>query len=540
MSAPVKPLPTLGGAPIGQVFHEAPSRSLSRTDPFESDGDPAALIISALRQADSGYPMTMQLAIESALAKDLRLRTVVATRILAITSRTYVVKPPPGFENDALAIATAKNVLTILTETPGFAKLRGHLAQGIACGVGPLEHKWRTDRRGWKVSHPRPIDAYRIGVKDGEWTKCDPGIDTGQGIPLSTWPDKFVVHSPNAGVSLPHAKRGFLRACLPLALAKRFGLRWWLSTIERNGQPQIYATLPSEASADVVASTQDALLNLSSHWAAVFKGAASITSIPVGADNEIHAKFLTWINTEYAIAALGNNLTTEVQGGSFAASQTGDNVRGDYLAADLTELDETITDQWIAPTVRFNWPGAPVPVFETILTRIRPWTVAEYQAGACTLDEYRQSNGFDAADPGGKYVVAPAPLVIGGPSTAPAAAPVATAPAVEVVPEVALNGAQVAALVSTLQQFYAGTLPAVAVKEIILAAFPTVSVASVDRMLAEPPKIVPVVDTAPEVEAKTLPQGGEQPAPFSPTLPMKNGETSRTPRSGPVRALLSS
>ena len=411
-NAPVKPLPTLGGAPIGQVFHDVSARRYtSRADPFETENDPAAHLLSALRLADDGYPMTMQLAIESALTKDTRLRTVVATRVLAITSRSYVVKPPPGYENDPLAIATAKNVLTILNETPNFAKLRGHLAQGIASGVGPLEHRWRTDKRGWKVSHPRPVEPYRIGIKDGEWTKCDPGVDTGQGIPLSEWPDKFVVHSPNAGVSLPHAKRGFLRSCLPLALAKRFGLRWWLSTIERNGQPQTYATLPSEASGQVVADTESALLNLSSHWAAVFKGTANITSIPVGADNEIHQKFLTWINTEYAIAALGNNLTTEVQGGSFAASQTGDNVRGDYLAADCAELDETITDQWLAPLVRFNWPGAPVPIFETIITRARPWTIAEFSAGLCTKNQYRQSNGFDAAsDPTGESYATPAPV----------------------------------------------------------------------------------------------------------------------------------
>lgn len=431
----VEQLPTLGGAPIGTLFQPvAQSRRLSQS-PFESDENAARILLSALRMADAGQPAELQLAIADMFARDGRASAVARTRTLAITSRRWVVKPPPGFEQDPRAIEVAANVTSIFNATPGFARLRGHLQQGVPCGVGVLEHKWRTNERGWKVSHPEPVESYRIGIDGGEWTKLDPGTDSAPGTKLSAWPDKFVVHSPNAGLSLPHSKRGYARAMLTLALVKRHGLRWWLSNVEQFGKSQIYATLPADASLELLNETAERLRQLSSDGAMAFRGAASIESIAVTADPAAHQNFIDWINVEMAILALGNNLTTEVQGGSFAASQTADVVRGDYLAADAVEGDETITDQWIAPLVRFNWPGAPVPVFETILARTRPWTLAEFTAGICTRDQYRLSNGFDAVDDstGAQYAapVAAAPpqafaLPVGGEQPAPF--PVTTSP----------------------------------------------------------------------------------------------------------------
>lgn len=76
-----------------------------------------------------------------------------------------------------------------------------------------------------------------------------------------------------------------------------------------------------------------------------------------------------------------------------------------------------------------------------------------------------------------------------------------------------LNGAQVKALVDVLSQVYAGTLPAVAAAEVILAAFPQVDKAAVTRMLSASPAVVPVTDTAPApAKASTADEEPEAPA----------------------------
>lgn len=407
--APSQPreMPTLpGGAPLGEVFGRP--RTAQRPDPLEVEANAGQVLVSALRSADAGRMATLSAAIDGTLVRDARLAGVARTRVLAVTSRRWAVRPPAGYESDRQALEVAQAITTVLYETPAFARRRAELAQGILRPVAVLEHEWIVDRRGWRVSRPRYIDPSRVDcdVTAGAWVVGDEGPHRGQR--LADFRDKFVVHSPTNGLALPMQRRGALRPMLGLALAKRFGLRWWLEMLERYGQPQLYGRAPSDASQALLDSITDGLRSLSSQWAAAFKGDVSIEALPTSVNDRLHREFADFVNTEYAVALLGGNLLAEAKDGQVFGSTAQDRVRGDILAADLTELDETIVDQWIEPTVRFNSPGAPVPVIETVATQSRPWQLAEYQAGLCTLDEYRTSNGADAlGDARGQAFAAP-------------------------------------------------------------------------------------------------------------------------------------
>lgn len=61
------------------------------------------------------------------------------------------------------------------------------------------------------------------------------------------------------------------------------------------------------------------------------------------------------LDTSIAVCVLGQNLTTEVKGGSRAAAQVHENVRGDYLKADAEVLATMICTQVLAPWVAANW-----------------------------------------------------------------------------------------------------------------------------------------------------------------------------------------
>lgn len=387
-------MPTLpGGAPIGPVYGEG--RRIQRSDPLEVEGAASQTLVSALRSADTGRMATLSAIIDGTLVRDGRLAGVARTRILAITSRRWAVRPPAGYEQDRQALEVAQAITTVLYETPAFSRRRAELAQGILRPVAVLEHDWQIDRRGWRVSRPRYIEPDRVDcdTTTGAWVIADEGPHKGRR--LADFPAKFVIHSPTNGLALPPWRRGSLRPLLGLALAKRYGLRWWIEMLERYGQPQVYGRAPADASKELLDSITDGIRSLSSQWAAAFKGDVALEALPVSVNDRVHREFADWINTEYSVNLLGGNLVTEVKDGQTFGSQAQDRVRGDILSADLTELDETIVDQWIAPTVRFNAPGAPVPVLETVVTASRPWSLAEYQAGLCTLDEYRVSNGAD-------------------------------------------------------------------------------------------------------------------------------------------------
>lgn len=65
-------------------------------------------------------------------------------------------------------------------------------------------------------------------------------------------------------------------------------------------------------------------------------------------------EFIVRMDTDIAVMLLGQNLTTEVQGGSYAAAAAHEKVRLDYLDADAETLATALREQVWKPYVRFN------------------------------------------------------------------------------------------------------------------------------------------------------------------------------------------
>lgn len=391
------PAPVQLAPEAGQVF--AAPRQQQRPLDEALDAKPAQFV-AIFKEAALGRTRRIVDLGKSARRYDPRLNSVSSTRVLAIGSRGYAIKPPPGTENDAEAQRIADFVGRHFYETRNFPTLKQHLGHGALECHAVLEHVWSRNARGEVRTQPvwRHPNRFAWTQETGEIAKLDPGVDTTP-IPLSNWPNKFIVHSAVGGQSDYPWMRGALRPLLMLSLSGRFGLRWWLSCLERFGQPQVYATQrPGDKSADLIS----ALRALGSDWRAVVPEGSSFTALPVTVQDQLHQRFLDYVNTEKAIGILGQNLSTEVKGGSYAAAKSQERVRADILAADLAELDETITDQWIRPLVLFNFgPGAPVPYIEHTLDARVPFTLADYQAGVCTVDQYLSDNGHDP-EPDGK------------------------------------------------------------------------------------------------------------------------------------------
>lgn len=336
---------------------------------------------------------------------DDRLDAPCATRVNAISGRGWVIKTPPGYESDPRAIEVARNIATIFHETRGFGDTVGHLAHGVLEHLAVLQHDWRKDHRGWWVSRPFWEHPNRFGWQLPNiapmWSTREIGDHAGK--PLALWPDQFVIHSPVGGRSDYPWNRGAMRSRVAASVVKRMGFRWWLKMLERWGQPQVYAN--RSESMDVQGGDDDDILagfrQLGSVWHAVMPAGVEIDTIPAQVAENLHRMFVEYNDTGHALAILGQNLSTEIsKGGSFAAAKVHNYIRLDILASDLSELTETITDQWIEPIVRYNWPGAPVPYLDFIIGAKAEITVQEYQAGLYSADEVRDSKGRDPEEGG--------------------------------------------------------------------------------------------------------------------------------------------
>lgn len=393
------------------VFGQGGRQALRVVD--EAANPTPALVAGIFREADVGQTRRLIDLGKSGRRKDARLDGVSAMRVTVIGSRRYTIKPAIGYEKDPLHLRRVAAVSQLLAERRvRFRDNREHLAHAVLEPHGVLEHDWYVTQVTTTIDgvslteslwnsapqwrHPRRFcwDDY------GRIAKCDPGVDPTQGIPLSNYPGKFIVHAPVAGRSDYPWMRGALRSRLLGSIAKRSGVKWWLQAIERYGQPQVFAVL-DDGDQNLVTSALSALRAIGPDWRAILPKNVDIKALPVDVNSDLHQKFVDWQNTEDAVLILGQNLSTEVKGGSYAAAQSQERVRADILASDLSALDETITDQWLALLWHFNWPGEPVGYLETQVGAAVPYTIADYQAGLCTADEYRQDNGHDP-EPDGK------------------------------------------------------------------------------------------------------------------------------------------
>lgn len=488
------------GPPVASVMPR-PSlrRRVVRTLALDADADDIVRIYYA---ADHGYTWDLFDLFEDARDRDSRLDAVSRARILAIQSCPLVVSPPDGWEDDEEAKEIAENTQIILRESPRFRGEIAHLAHGTLYGVAVSEMLWRRDHRGWRV----PTLHWRHGNWFGYLDNTEIAHrDTQHGsslTPLSDYPDQFVVHSPMGGRSSYPWRRGAIRSRMFASLSKRWGHRFWLGLLERWGQPQVFANIVNDESPAIRDEVLSALEDLAEDWSAVFPEGVRPETIEMSGQvtSDLHAKFVEMQNTEDAIAILGQNLTTEVQSGSFAAAEAHRAVAQGILAADLEELSETLTQQVAEPIVRHNWPGAPVPRIKLVPHRAYRWTLEDVKEGLCTEDEYREDAGKAAkADGTGKEYRRPLSQVPAGfpvlglpaPSSAPLALPAKTedttdepktgevvnieaAPDQAIIkdPTASLNGAQVASMKEIVADVAAGQLPRDTGIAMIVASFP--------------------------------------------------------------------
>lgn len=425
-TAPKRPTPT-----FGESISDTPSRNVEReTHPWiQADVD---RIHNAILENLRGRPAQLQDIFDDIIDRDDRVSACSRTRALALVGRPWAVKPAPGMEQDADAAFVAEQCHDIMQAIPRWPLVVGELGgDGINRGLGVQEIVWGVDRKGryvpknfkWKapnrfVWQPETLKLARKDMLDPYW-----------GVALDDLkPDGFVVHTPKAGRPSYVTRGGVLISIVIPALSKKHGNKWWFKGLERDGValPILKIEGNQDTSPELIAEGKKILRNMAASWGAVLWGGMSIEKAGGTGefDGTAHEKLVNLANTSIAIALLGQNLTTEVTGGSFAAANAHNFVRGDLLANDLVELAVTVREQVLERIVRFNWPGAPVPIYETTVGQKQAPSVEEVEAGLYTDDEARSGKGWapKADGAGSKYRTPP----VAAPAFSAYSAPTAT------------------------------------------------------------------------------------------------------------------
>ncbi len=155
-----------------------------------------------------------------------------------------------------------------------------------------------------------------------------------------------------------------LSRCFWPCTFRKGGFRFWVQFTEKYGSPFIVGKHPRGAKTGEIDALADSLDNMIQDAVAVIPDDASVNILEAGgkgASADVFNKLIDACKTEISIAVLGQNLTTEVKGGSYAAAETHMRVRDEIMEADQRIIEDGVNTliRWIW---EINFQGDP-PVF---------------------------------------------------------------------------------------------------------------------------------------------------------------------------------
>jgi phage gp29-like protein len=232
---------------------------------------------------------------------------------------------------------------------------------GVGVGLARLVEKrtasrWTYNLDVWDpqwLSYSDATRVWTVSTQDGQ-VDIEPGVD---GWVL--W-----CQGPRGW------NQGMVRSLSTPWLIRQFALRDWASWSERHGMPIVLAKVPAVAPAPDKSAFFDEIAVLSSETTVALPQGVGPNGESYDLDLleatstgwEGFERLITSCNVAFAVRALGQNLTTEIQGGSFAASQTANDVRTDLKRSDAEALYAIARAQILPSTVEANYgKGAPVP-----------------------------------------------------------------------------------------------------------------------------------------------------------------------------------
>ena len=333
---------TIAAGEINDRYSDYPSRGLNPVK-----------LASILRDADEGNVRSQMELFEEMEEKDAHLFSQMQTRKLAVTGLDWEVQPfSPDDEQDK---AIAEWIKDQLLGIENLDDILTDLLDAIGKGVSIMEIIWGVDSDGFNVIEDIRYVHQKKLVWD--WETDDMLVCTEQfpnGIHLPK--NKFVVHRYKAKSGHP-SRAGIMRIVSWMYLFKNYTVKDWVSFCEVYGMPLRIGKYDPGASEADKQELLDAIVRIGSDAAGIipettmieFKEANKTTSA------DIYEQLARYCDEQISKAILGQTLTSDSGGGSYAQSKTHNEVRHDLTAADAKALAVTIRRDIIRPLVEYNF-----------------------------------------------------------------------------------------------------------------------------------------------------------------------------------------
>ncbi len=296
------------------------------------------------------------LKIYDEIERDCHAYSVLQKRKYAVVSFPWEVKPASERLKDKKAAETVKAMLEALDFDGLCVGLLDALLKGYAVG----EVIW--DPATWAPTQVIMRDQRRFLFD----VDSKPRLATLQNmLPGEELPErKFIVHRFGAKDANPYGLGLGSRLFWPTYF-KRQGITFWLVFAEKFGSPTVLGKYPEGMPQD----KQDALLstlgNLAQETAIVAPLETEIELLEAARSGSIdtYERLVRYMDEEISKAVLGETLTTTLGSGmgSYAASQTHNEVRLELVRADSDMLSATLNQTLLRWITELHHPGAEPP-----------------------------------------------------------------------------------------------------------------------------------------------------------------------------------
>lgn len=300
--------------------------------------------------------------LHDAIASDSRVQSAMRSRSGGLLGRPVRFHLPKRFADDSQAKKCLRAWEHHWPQMAAEPALLDTLESANSIGFAYAQLLWDTSREIWKPY----LQSFNSRYSYYHWTdRVHMAITLDGQFPVTPGDGHWVLHAPYG--MYRGWMRGALRALAQWWLARNYALRDWARYSERHGFPILLADTPFGADPDDITSYTSQLSGI---------GQESVLQLPGGPDVTKYGKYdlrylepkddswqafkalIDQCNDEITLALLGQNLTTQVKEGSFAAARVHADVKQAIVQADARALAKTVYTQIARPFAALNFGNA--------------------------------------------------------------------------------------------------------------------------------------------------------------------------------------
>lgn len=318
---------------------------------YPSNGLTPQRLAAIFREADAGDVFRQMELFEEMEEKDPHLFSQLQTRKNAVTGLDYEVIP---FSDDDGDKTIAEFVADEINSIENFEDVEMDLLDAIGKGFAVSEIIW--DYQDGKTT------AADIRSRQQKRFFWDP-IDDSFKVRTKEYPsgivvpeNKFIVHRYKARSGHP-SRAGVLRVVAWMYLFKNYDVKDWVSFCEVYGMPLRLGKYAQGASDDDKDALMQALVKIGTDAAGIIPDGTSIDFHEANKSTsiDVYDRLARYCDEQVSKAILGQTLTSDSGGGSYAQSKTHNEVRHDLTVADCKALAATLRRDLIRPLALFNF-----------------------------------------------------------------------------------------------------------------------------------------------------------------------------------------